>query len=87
MSPFKPPPAPLPIETGKLAPPAPPVVLTNPFDPTEKFTFPPGTSKAEAREQMANLLLERAIGRKAHVQKSRKLASDQKKAAGSGRGS
>ena len=81
-----PPPPPLPIEMVSLAPAEPEVVLRNPFDPSEKFTFPPGTSKAEAREQMANLLLERAIGRKAHVQKGRKLASDQK-AGASGRGS
>jgi hypothetical protein len=81
-----PPPPPLPLEAVNLAPPEPEVVLTNPFDRTEKFTFPPGTSKADAREQMANLLLERAIGRKAHVQKGRKLASDQK-AGASGRGS
>jgi len=81
-----PPPPPLPIEMVSLAPAEPEVVLRNPFDPSEKFTFPPGTSKAEAREQMANLLLERAIGRKAHVQKTRKLASD-RKAPASGRGS
>ena len=83
-----PPPQPLPIELGNLAPPEPEVVLKNPFDPSEKFTFPPGTSKAEAREQMANLLLARAVERKAHVPKNRnrKLASDQKKTA-SGRGS
>jgi hypothetical protein len=81
-----PPPPPLPIELVSLAPAAPDVVLTNPFDPSEKFTFPAGTSKADAREQMANQLLERAVGRKAHVQKARKLASDQK-AAASGRGS
>jgi hypothetical protein len=81
-----PPPPPLPIEQVSLAPAEPQVVLRNPFDPSEKFTFPPGTSKADAREQMANLLLERAIGRKAHVQKTRKLASD-RKAPASGRGS
>jgi hypothetical protein len=81
-----PPPPPLPIELVSLAPAEPEVVLRNPFDPSEKFTFPPGTSKADAREQMANLLLERAIGRKAHVQKTRKLASD-RKAPPSGRGS
>ena len=73
-----PPPEPLPIELARLAPAEPEVVLRNPFDPSEKFTFPPGTSKADAREQMADLLLQRAIGRKAHVQKSRKLASDPK---------
>jgi len=82
-----PPPEPLLIEPIQLTPAEPAVVLTNPFDRTEKFTFPPGTSKAEAREQMASLLMERAIGRKAHLQtRSRKLASDQKPGA-SGRGS
>jgi hypothetical protein len=83
-----PPPEPLPVELANLAPPQPEVVLRNPFDPSEKFTFPPGTSKAEAREQMANLLLARAVERKAHVPKNRnrKLASDQKKTA-AGRGS
>lgn len=81
-----PPPEPLPVQVVNLAPPEPEVVLTNPFDPSEKFTFPPGTSKADARDQMASLLLERAIGRKAHVQRSRKLAADQHPAA-TGRGS
>ena len=82
-----PPPEPLSIPMVKLTPAEPAVVLTNPFDRTEKFTFPPGTSKAEAREQMANLLMERAIGRKAHLPtRSRKLASDQKPGP-SGRGS
>lgn len=81
-----PPPEPLPVQVVNLAPAEPDVVLTNPFDPSEKFTFPPGTSKADARDQMADLLLERAIGRKAHVQRSRKLAADQHPAA-TGRGS
>jgi hypothetical protein len=82
-----PPPEPLPVQLVKLAPAEPEVVLSNPFDPSEKFRFPPGTSKAEAREQMANLLMERAIGRKAHLPtRSRKLASDQHPVA-SGRGS
>jgi hypothetical protein len=82
-----PPPEPLPIQLVKLAPDEPEVVLSNPFDPSEKFHFPPGTSKADAREQMANLLMERAIGRKAHLPtRSRKLASDQHPVA-SGRGS
>jgi hypothetical protein len=83
-----PPPEPLPIQVVNLAPPQPEVVLANPFDPSEKFTFPPGTSKAEAREQMAQLLLQRAVDRKAHVprNRNRKLASDQAKNA-TGRGS
>jgi len=83
-----PPPEPLPVQLADLAPPQPEVVLANPFDPSEKFTFPPGTSKADAREQMANLLLQRAVERKAHVprNRNRKLASDRVKTA-TGRGS
>jgi hypothetical protein len=49
-----------------VAPPQPAVVLVNPFDATETFTFPPGTSKADARDQMATLLLKRAVERRAH---------------------
>ena len=37
--------------------------IKNPFDRTEAFEFPPGTSKAEAREAMAKLLMERAHDR------------------------
>lgn len=80
-----PPPAVVPVEVpppvmqaAELAPPE-PVVLTNPFDRTEKFTFPPGTSKADARDQMATLLLQRAVERGANrprVPKNRKLAAE-----------
>ena len=56
---------PLEVPPMELAPPE-PVVLRNPFDATEKFTFPPGTSKADARDQMATLLLNRAMERGAH---------------------
>ena len=37
--------------------------IKNPFDRTEAFEFPPGTSKAEAREAIAKLLMERAHDR------------------------
>ena len=63
------------VQSAELAPPE-PVVLTNPFDATEKFTFPPGTSKADARDQMATLLLQRAMERRAHVPRTRKLAAE-----------
>jgi hypothetical protein len=53
-----------------------PVVVVNPFDKTEKFTFPPGTSKAEAREQMAEMLMQRAVERRAHIPRARKLAAE-----------
>ena len=62
------------VQSAELAPPE-PVVLTNPFDATEKFTFPPGTSKADARDQMATLLLQRAMERRAHIPRARKLAA------------
>ena len=41
----------------------PPVRFTNPFDTTEVFEFPPGTSDAEARQAAADLLLQRARDR------------------------
>ena len=40
-----------------------PVRFANPFDASEVFEFPPGTSKADARDAVANLLLERARSR------------------------
>ena len=67
--------APPPVQVAESPPPE-PVVLVNPFDKSEKFTFPPGTSKAEAREQMANLLLQRAVERGANRPRSRKLAAE-----------
>jgi hypothetical protein len=67
-----PPPA---VQAAELPPPQ-PVVLVNPFDATEKFTFPPGTSKADARDQMAAMLLQRAVERRAHVPRARKLAAE-----------
>ncbi len=66
---------PLEVPPMELAPPE-PVVLVNPFDATERFTFPPGTSKADARDQMAALLLNRAMERRAHLPRGRKLAAE-----------
>jgi hypothetical protein len=68
--------APPPVVQPAELPPPQPVVLVNPFDKTEKFTFPPGTSKADARDQMAALLLERAVERGAHRPRARKLAAE-----------
>ena len=62
------------------------VELKNPFDETEVFKFPPGTSERDARDEMATLLLQRAIERKAHLPRTRKLAAEQRKT-NSGRGS
>jgi hypothetical protein len=69
---------PAPVAQAAEVPPPEPVVLTNPFDKTEKFTFPPGTSKADARDQMAAMLLQRAVDRGANRPKSRKLAAEPK---------
>ena len=73
-------PMPAPLEQpAEVAPPPEPVVLVNPFDRTEKFTFPPGTSKADAREQMAAMLLQRAVERGADRPRARKLAAEPRK--------
>ena len=60
-----PPPPPPPAD-----PPAPPVTYRNPFDRSEVFEFPAGTSTAEARQAVADMLLQRALERappRAHV--------------------
>lgn len=44
-------------------PAAEPVLFKNPFDRTEVFEFPAGTTQAEAREAVARLLMDRAHGR------------------------
>lgn len=41
----------------------PPVLFKNPFDATEVFEFPPGTSKDDARAAVADLLVKRAMER------------------------
>ena len=43
-----------------------PVRFTNPFDTTEVFQFPSGTSESDARQAVADVLLQRARDRK-HV--------------------
>jgi hypothetical protein len=73
------------MQAAELPPPE-PVVLVNPFDASEKFTFPPGTSKADARDQMATLLLQRAMERGANRPRARKLAAE-RRAPKSGHGS
>ena len=65
-----PPPVPPPVEAP--APPVgEPVLFKNPFDHSEVFEFPPGTTKAEARDAVAKLLMERAQGRGPDVLKLR----------------
>jgi len=49
-----------------------PLWFANPFDATEVFEFPPGTSREYAREAVAEILLNRARDRHArHAQRSR----------------
>jgi hypothetical protein len=48
------------------APEPPPVQVVNPFDKTEIFQFPAGTSNDESREKVAQLLLQRARERQSH---------------------
>jgi len=60
-----PPPAEAPATAGE------PVLFKNPFDRTEVFEFPPGTTEAEARDAVAKALMERAQGRGPDVLKLR----------------
>jgi hypothetical protein len=60
-----PPTATLPAES-----PEPPVRFRNPFDASEVFEFPPGTSDDSARESVAAMLLQRARDR--HATQGRK---------------
>ncbi|NLG75807.1 MAG: hypothetical protein GX535_06190 [Xanthomonadaceae bacterium] len=59
-------------ERGELDPiaemeeePEPPTLFANPFDPTEVFELEPGLTKEEARQRVAEILLERARERMA----------------------
>jgi len=56
-------------EPPEPTPQAPPVRYANPFDPSEVFEFPAGTSRAAAREAVAEMLLQRAIERETSARK------------------
>jgi hypothetical protein len=58
-----PPPAPPPPPEELPAAAAEPVLFKNPFDRTEVFEFPAGTTQQEARDAVATLLMDRAHGR------------------------
>jgi hypothetical protein len=49
-----------PLAPAAESPEGTPVFFANPFDATEIFEFPPGTSETEARDAVANALLKRA---------------------------
>jgi hypothetical protein len=54
-------------ETAPVAvPPPPPVQIINPFDKTEVFQFPAGTSEDESRDKVAQILMQRARERQSH---------------------
>jgi hypothetical protein len=80
------PPAPPPVIAPTVAqqPPPPPggepVRFKNPFDHSEVFEFPPGTSQAEMRQAVAELLMERARDR--HVQLVERKRSTVRRASG-----
>ncbi len=57
-----PPAAPPPTQAPPTAA-AEPVLFKNPFDRTEVFEFPAGTTQQEARDAVARLLMDRAHGR------------------------
>ena len=50
-----------------------PVRFTNPFDASEVFEFPPGTSKTEAHDAVADLLLQRARDRQPLIAKMKRV--------------
>ncbi len=56
--------APVPKTSPQLALQPEPVTFANPFDATEVFQFPSGTSETEARQSVAELLMQRARERK-----------------------
>lgn len=57
------------------AAPGPPVRVRNPFDATEIFEFPAGTTRAEARQKVAQELLQRAVDRDAPVSEAQPVHS------------
>jgi hypothetical protein len=56
--------APQPLQLPQAAP-DPPVRVKNPFDAHEVFEFPAGTTRAEARRKVSELLMQRAAERRA----------------------
>ena len=53
-------------------PPMPPVQVKNPFDANEVFEFPSGTSETEAKQAVADMLLQRARDRQDAWSKERR---------------
>jgi hypothetical protein len=53
-------------------PPVIPVRVKNPFDANEVFEFPAGTTKAEARQKVSEVLLQRALDRRHQARDARR---------------
>ena len=49
------------------------MMFTNPFDPSEVFEFPAGTSETEAHDAVADLLLQRARERRPLIAKMKRV--------------
>ena len=73
--------APLPRISVPAPAQAEPVLFRNPFDSTETFQFPAGTSETEARQAVAEVLLQRARERKDVWLKARHSAHPSRRAA------
>ena len=58
------PPAAVPAPPPPVQEQGPPVRVKNPFDSSEVFEFPAGTTQAEARDAVAELLMQRALERR-----------------------
>lgn len=71
---------PLSLSVARIPEPPPPqgavVTFRNPFDRSEVFEFPPGTSRSDARAAVAQILLERARDRPLPAAKPTQQAAD-----------
>lgn len=66
-TPHVPAPAPPAAPAEPAEPQGSPVLVTNPFDATEVFEFPPATTEIEARQSVAELLLQRGRDRRSQA--------------------
>jgi hypothetical protein len=67
--------APTPAASPSPEPDSTPVRFKNPFDRSEVFEFPPGTSEADARQAVADILLQRAHDRQSQAGGAKRVGS------------
>ncbi len=60
-------PVPDPVAVDESTEEAPPTLIANPFDPSEVFELPPGLTRDQARDMVAELLLKRASERQVYA--------------------